>query len=181
MVCCSPLTAKIDNWNTFTSNPTVLDWVENGVKLPFNETPKSFVESNPKLNCQQDKFVTEEIARLVSAGIVEESVNKPYCVSPMHCVPKKTGTFRLIHNLRSLNLSIEDRKFANEGISVVQDLVQPDDLAITLDFVAIICPERFWLSLGRQTFHTSSLYHQKALTSRNELMGVYIRYIYILL
>ena len=49
----------------------------------------------------------------------------PRCVSPLGCVPKKSWSYRIIHDLRTL--------FVKEMIETIIDLVQSNDYAITVD------------------------------------------------
>ena len=57
----------------------------------------------------------------------------PDFVSPLHCVAKKGGTYRLILDLRHLNSCIQAPRFRNDDIRVVADLVQNDDVLISVD------------------------------------------------
>ena len=133
-ILASPLTLKFHNWQKITDNPVILDWVQNGIQIPFLSKPEPFELDNPKLDKVSFRFLCQEISRLEKRGIVSNwgSV-RPHCVSPIKCVPKKGGKFRLIHDLRRVNSHVEENKFTNEGINVVQELVAPGDNIVTVD------------------------------------------------
>ena len=53
----------------------------------------------------------------------------PRCVSPLGWVPKKSGSYRIIHDLRTL--------FVKEIIKTIIDLMQSNDYAITVDIISL--------------------------------------------
>jgi hypothetical protein len=67
----------------------------------------------------QQAFVDLEIARLLEAGAIEACTTRPFCVSPLGVVPKKSGSFRLIHNLQRLNRSLVIPAFRYEALEEI--------------------------------------------------------------
>jgi len=129
------LSTCVSKWSEIKSPPYVVDWVKNGVKLPFEEEPKGFSKPNPTLSRPEAEFAQEEIGRLVDNGSLVQcdQSDKPKCVSPIFCVPKKNKKFRLVTDLRQLNESCSKRNFQYEDIRTVLDTVQPLDKLVTAD------------------------------------------------
>ena len=127
------LSKNVDFWKTVCDNDTIIDWVSNGVPIPFKTKPESFEIPNRILNKVQTAFIDSEINKLVDIGAISKVSYKPTCVSPIHCVPKKSGDFRLIVDLRFLNEQCDVPKFSNENIKSVCDIIETDDDLITVD------------------------------------------------
>ena len=51
----------------------------------------------------RSSFITEEVNILSKRGYISKAPGRPFCVSPISCVPKKGGKLRLITDLRILN------------------------------------------------------------------------------
>lgn len=112
-----------------------MNWIESGIQLPFNgdQLPSTFILPNKQLSKVGESFISSEISSLLSSDLIETVDIQPHCVSPIHCVPKKNGTFRLITDLRQVNGYCTPPKFANEGIKEVLELIKPNDHLVTLD------------------------------------------------
>jgi hypothetical protein len=124
---------KSFNWSEIGAPNEVLDWIQYGVYIPFVNEPYSFHLPNRAFTGTQGKFIKDELQDLLQSGAIKEVYTPPTCVSPISCVPKKGGKFRLIVDLRLINQLCETPKFRNEDIGTVIDIVQPHDLLITLD------------------------------------------------
>ena len=57
-------------WRDITDNATVLDWLQNGVKLPFQQIPEKFHLSNSHLSASESQFVSTELQKLGSSGAI---------------------------------------------------------------------------------------------------------------
>ncbi len=126
---------NLSKWREIGASETVINWIANGVLLPFSSTgpPPSFEFSNRKLNKEQVRFVDCELKKLVNSGVIKKCVQKPH-ISPINVVPKKgINKWRLIIDLRVLNSFITPPKFTNEKISVISSIVFQGDLLVTLD------------------------------------------------
>ena len=119
-------------WESIGTSPTVLSWIQEGVRLPFLVEPEPFELPNKPLSPAQSAFIDTELASLVSSGAIRICSFKPVCVSPIWCVPKKKS-FRLVIDLRRLNLSCPCPAFQYEGISSVLDSVKAKDQLATID------------------------------------------------
>ena len=56
-------------------------------------------------------FLETEMNSLLLQGCIDIADSKPKCVSPITCVPKKNGDFRLVTDLRHLNSFSKPPKF----------------------------------------------------------------------
>ena len=52
---------SVHNWEKIGSSKTVIDWITNGIKIPFANTPGKIHLNNHVLNNKQLAFVNEEI------------------------------------------------------------------------------------------------------------------------
>lgn len=149
-------TALGDNllaWNKIGAPQVIKSWIKHGVPLVFTDTtPDSFEFYNPHMNKKERSFVRGEIRALLRRGAIRQVNNKPFCVSPIKCVPKKNGKFRLITDLRELNSCILHAKFQLEGINTVAEFIDSKDSMITIDlengFQHVPVADVFWQYLG---------------------------------
>ena len=65
-------------------------------------------------------------------GVISKD-NSVKFISPINCVPKKNGTFRLVIDLRKLNSCVETCNFKYEDINSILEYVSPKDKLVTLD------------------------------------------------
>ena len=99
-------------------------------------------------------FIDSEIQRLLDGGAIKEVFEVPKCISPIGCVPKKSGKWRIILDLRYVNEACQAPKYQNEDIRCAMNLVQSDDQLITLDisngFLHVPVHEEHQTYLGMQ-------------------------------
>lgn len=129
----SSLRGHRSHWKNISAPNEVIDWIENGVHIPFVNVPDSFCLDNRHFTPVQTNFIRDEISELLCSGAIKEVFYPPKCISPISCVPKKGGKYRLIVDLRLINQSCDPPKFQYEDINTVIEYVQPHDLLITLD------------------------------------------------
>ena len=125
--------SKIDAWKRVGANETVLKWVSEGVPIPLDSRIEPFQLSNHQLDFAQLKFIEKEIERLLICGYIKESENKPRYISPIGCVPKKSGGYRLITDFRRLNSASQTSKFKQEDIRNVAQIIQSCDYLTSVD------------------------------------------------
>lgn len=123
---------KYKYWTRITTNSTVLNWIENGVTIPFTSTPKPFQIDNPKFSLKEWLFLDQEISRLLKSGCIESCSDIPQFVSPIKTVPKKKS-FRLITDFRHLNSFCQAPKFVYESIDEVIQITEPSDQCVSWD------------------------------------------------
>lgn len=122
-----------ENWTQINAPEVVLNWLNQGVKIPFVKDPESFHLPNRQLGFAKNQFIAEELEKLVCSGAIREVKNPPTCISPIGCVPKKGGKYRLIVDLRVINSICCVPKFQYEDITTVTEYIQPDDYLVSLD------------------------------------------------
>ena len=91
---------NFDTWAKIGAPENVLDQIKFVVKLPFCNVPASFEQKHCYSVYKYYAFIDKELEDLCKGGAISEVKNKPYCVSPLNCVPKKKGKLRLIVDLR---------------------------------------------------------------------------------
>lgn len=128
----SALSKHIDAWSRLPVSGTVLEWVENGIQIPFTVTPDVRKFDNHILSKGQNIFIDEKVTELFCKGYISHVHYTLTCVSPIGCVSKKGGKLRLITDLRYVNTCCETPKFRYEDISTLPQVVQSDKL-VTLD------------------------------------------------
>ena len=125
---------NFDKWREIGASPTVIDWLQQGVTIPFISEPPSCEIPNRRLTRVQESFLNSEINVLVNDNIIKRCSTKPKVISPLNVVPKKgKNKWRLIIDLRYVNSFIDTPKFSNEKIDVVYSLVQEKDQLVSID------------------------------------------------
>ena len=122
----------ISAWRRICDNPTVIDWVTNGVEFDFKSQITPFYYTNNKHSKLEHRFLQKEIRRLFSCGVIERCKDPAY-ISPISCVPKKNSDFRLIINLRHLNTHCKQLYHKIEDIRHVAEIVKPNDILASVD------------------------------------------------
>ena len=126
---------KTSAWNQITQNPLVKDWISYGVPIPFSSTPPPFEITNRQFSYREHQFITQEINSLLKNNCIVRCnyTEKTLCVSGISVVPKRSGDFRLILDLRRVNTHCVPRRFSYTDINSALEIVDPDDLLVTLD------------------------------------------------
>ena len=124
---------NLNAWRYIDAPQTVIDWLEKGINIPFHTKPSYFEKPNHKLSFTQTLFVRSEIDRLLKTGYIKQLDNKPRYISPIGCVPKKTGGYRLITDFRHLNSFCNSCSFKQEDIRNVEKVVEQNDFFTSID------------------------------------------------
>lgn len=127
------LRSHMPAWQNISPGSTILDWVDNGVPIPFHTDPPITCFKNPKFTLKHYSFIASELDTLLRKGAIELCAHRPRFVSPLFVVPKKGGKLRLIINLKTLNGYIKLSTFKNEDIRTTLDMVSSNDMFTTLD------------------------------------------------
>lgn len=146
---------NIASWEKIAASSIVLQWIRFGVPLVFQGcAPHQFMFSNPKFSVKEIQFIRSELHDLLACGAIREVDSKPWCVSPIRCVPKKRNKLRLITDLRQVNSFVTAPKFQHDGINVVAEYISFKDSMITLDlekgFHHVPVNPDYWKYLGFQ-------------------------------
>lgn len=122
-----------DSWTTINPSFSVLSWIREGVPIPFVSIPPPFALPNRQSTAKESSFIEAEVASLCQSGAIRQTRVKPVCISPIWCIPKKNGSFRLITDLRELNKYAPCPAFQYEDIRAVLQSIQPKDHLVTID------------------------------------------------
>ena len=114
-------------WRQVTSDPWVLDIVQNGCSLELLRVPPSRGIRHTPLKAPGSSVLLDEVAGLLEKCAVESVMScqaDGYC-STYFTVPKKDGGVRPILNLKRFNRFIKKRTFKMESLQSVISLMQP--------------------------------------------------------
>ena len=102
MLQAGSLSGNLPKWREFTSDPWILQTVS-GYHLEFETTPHQVnLPKFPKFSERETAMIESEINKLISKGAVTEvSPCDNEFISTVFLVPKKTGDFRPVINLKS--------------------------------------------------------------------------------
>ena len=120
-------------WYKIGANEQVLEWIKNGIQIPLERYCQPFHLNNHKIDIHGLTFLDEEIERLLKAGFIKECETKPDHISPIGCVKKKSGGYRLITDLRELNKHCLKSSFKQEDIRTVEQIIKPNDYLASID------------------------------------------------
>ena len=124
-----------EQWHLVTNDPWVLQTVRNGLIIAFSSPPfqRSMPRSAPMGECQS-KICNDEVDSLLKKGatvVVQDNSDGFY--SSLFVIPKKSGGFRPIINLKPLNEFIIFEHFKMEGIGTLKEIIRPGDWMVSLD------------------------------------------------
>ena len=94
---------KCEEWSKITKNPTVLQWITEGIPLDFDALPEPYEHRNNIFKKEEKHFLDQKIKDLTANGCISVVDKKPTCVSRISTVPKKGGSFRIVTDLRQVN------------------------------------------------------------------------------
>ena len=126
--CCT------ENWAKLTSDPEILQNVK-GCKMEFTQQPvQTSSPQEHQFSVSETKLIEKEIKDLESKGAVSwvPPVQDQF-ISNLFLVKKKDGKNRPVINLKQLNGFVEYQHFKMEDISVLKDLLRPNDWMVKLD------------------------------------------------
>ena len=119
-------------WRTITQDPWVLNVIQ-GYEIPFLENPPTGEIPPFTFSVEESSVISAEILRLQEKGAVTEVASGKGFVSNIFVVPKSDNKWRLILNLKALNLYTQHMHFKMEDIRCVKDLLNRGDYMCKLD------------------------------------------------
>lgn len=133
----------------------VLEWLQNGINLPFESVPPRFLAPNNPECSKHEEFMDHDIKESLESGAILECPPGviPYIVSPLNVAPKKgSAKWRRVINMRFVNSYVRVPKFKLEGHPDVPLLLKKDDWMFTLDFKSgyfhVEIKKEFWKYFG---------------------------------
>ena len=123
-----------ENWKDITIDEDILDMVL-GVDISFEDLPKpTKLPENHCFSNEQKIAIQEEINSLLKKGVIKKAEHSNQeRVSPIFVVPKKDGKWRMILNLKDLNLDIEYKHFKMETFKDALALITKGCFMCSLD------------------------------------------------
>ncbi|KZS19608.1 Uncharacterized protein APZ42_013881 [Daphnia magna] len=125
----------VDFWKSLSKDPWILSSVEVGVKIDFISPPFQTVAGrNMKMGGIQSEICDREVKNLLEKGAIEPIVSSTeWFISGLFVIPKRSGGFRPIVNLKSLNKFVKPEHFKMEGIGSLQELIRHNDFFVKID------------------------------------------------
>ena len=124
----------LDEWVKITSSQKALNIV-GSYKLQFLAKPfQSFQPKTFVWNQQEAKIVQEEMDTLLEKEAIEPIPHRQAkFVSNLFLVKKKSGGFRPVINLKSLNQFIHTERFTMKTITNLRTMLSKNDWIMTID------------------------------------------------
>lgn len=112
----------------------VLDWIRDGVKIPFLEDVSQNSIKKSKFTLAENIKMQAAIDNLTNLGAITicHPSHDQY-VSPIFLVPKSNGGDRFILNLKSLNKFIQKSHFKMEDYRTASNIIPQDGFLATID------------------------------------------------
>lgn len=121
-------------WSRLTLDPWVLSTVSEGFRLEFVADPvQSFIQPNAPMDATQHECCQKEVLLLLEKGAVVRTDQDDGFISGIFLIPKRSGGYRPIINLKGLNTFLAAHKFKMEGISTVRHTIREGDWLAKLD------------------------------------------------
>ncbi len=123
-----------DNWSLISVDNWVRQSVK-GVALDFESIPsQNFPPSAVAMSVEMQNVCDKEVADLLEKHAIVEVLDGSWgFLSSLFVIPKKSGGFRPIVNLKPLNKFIQYEHFKMEGLETVKSLVRKGDWLVKLD------------------------------------------------
>ena len=122
----------LENWARLTQDPWVLSTVK-GYQIPLEHWPDKHW-STVIIREEQHSILQDEVAKLREKKAVHPvQQTEAHIVSPVFIVPKSGGGWRLIIDLRYLNLYIVPLHFKMEGLYILPNIISQGWLTVKLD------------------------------------------------
>ena len=122
----------IEPWMQLTQDHWILDTVR-GYQIPFSKLPPNKQIPAFTFTEAESKLITVEVGELLHKQAISQAVSDDGFISNIFLVPKGKGKWRLILNLKALNLYTEHQHFKMEDIRCVKDLLNRGDYMCKLD------------------------------------------------
>lgn len=125
---------RIDCWRTLTSDRLLLHIVE-GFTLDFTQSPFQRKWPTQVISETAEVVATSALLQeLLDKGVIEQApINPTGFVSNIFLRRKRSGSFRLILNLRRLNEFVEYHHFKMDHLNSVVTLISKNDVFCSLD------------------------------------------------
>ncbi|KZS10356.1 Uncharacterized protein APZ42_025183 [Daphnia magna] len=122
-------------WSSFTADSWVLDVVSRGYLIEFDAVPVQLsFPSDSVMSAEMTQICDQELSDLLlKKAIVPISCSTDGFVSNMFAVPKSSGGWRPILNLKKLNSFVRYEHFKMEGMESIKYLICKNDWLVKVD------------------------------------------------
>jgi len=110
-----------NQWQALTSDPKILQMIL-GQPIEFTRTPYQRVVPREKkiLDLNEQHVTDTEIDKLLAKGVITPSSHEEgEYISPIFTRAKKDGSFRVILNLKCLNIRVQYHHFKMDSLNTV--------------------------------------------------------------
>ena len=73
------------------AKPPVIDWIQEGYKLPLISIPPTFFQANHKSAIDNSEYVSKTIKDLLNNRCIQEVASRPHICSPLSVVSNDMG------------------------------------------------------------------------------------------
>jgi hypothetical protein len=110
------LRLHLDFWKQLHTPEWVLDYIENGICIPFESKPPRMILQNTKAVNQPDMVpvIRQILNEYIEFGFIEKVESVPYCILPLQ-VKQTSDKTALIYDMSPLNEYVEKSKFKIES------------------------------------------------------------------
>ena len=135
----------IESLRKITNDPWIL---ETGCNLEFASLPhQAKLPVSPLFNPNEVKLIGHEVQKLVKKGAIIEVYHlKNEFISNLFLVPKKTGDFCPVINLKPLNQFVEEIHLKMENMQMVLNAVSPEAYHLAIAWPLVYLPRFLHLS-----------------------------------
>jgi hypothetical protein len=88
------LSKAIQSWIDIRAPQFILDLIVNGYKIPFIDSPPSFVGKNNASARREYMFVEQSIVELIECKCIEDVFSPPDIINPLSVSIQKSGKKR---------------------------------------------------------------------------------------
>ena len=131
------LQAFLPAWAAITDDAFVLSVIRGGFSIELADPLPGGairVAPPPRMSPHMKRGIAAEVNALCLGGVVERTIDHPgLCLSPVFLVPKRSGKFRMILNLKRINVHIRPDHFRMETLRSILPLLRPGDWTASID------------------------------------------------
>ena len=126
-------------WWFIGASAMIVKWITVGYDLPFISSPERGRWPNHPGSRQYAFFIDDALPELEQAGVISrwQEEKPPWLICPLNVVPKQgTNKFRLILDLRKLNVHLYEYKFSMETLVRRREMFKKDAFLFNLDLTS---------------------------------------------
>lgn len=131
-VLSARLRQSISAWRAIGAGPVLLSWIQYGYRLPFQRQLQPFDHHRPPSTSSEAALLVQERDRLLLQGTLREVPSAQY-ISHCRLEPKPDGRWRLIVDLRHLNLHLVTSPCHYETIDLLPTILYHNDWMTSFD------------------------------------------------